>query len=123
MRYRSRRSIRHDLRAGKPSARHDVTTSSRPSAYVGKEGRQPKSRRKRAFDVEKEELKRRGPHRPRKNPASPPGMRRGGGGTTPRGPSPPEPGPGDSPPAPGGPTPGLRALPRAGEPAAGAGRV
>src|SRR2546422_8847402 len=35
MRYRSRRSIRHDLPSGKPSARHDVTTSSRPSATVG----------------------------------------------------------------------------------------
>src|SRR5256885_9786848 len=88
MRYRSRRSIRHALRAGKPSARHDVTTSSRPSAYVGKEGRQPKSRRKRAFDVEKEELKRRVPYPSTKLPARHPRTPRGGGGITPPGPLP-----------------------------------
>src|SRR2546421_6923845 len=82
MKYRARLSTRDDRGAEKPWARHDVTTSSRPSAYVGKEGRQPKSRRKRAFDVEKEELKRRVPYRPRNTRASHRGMRRGGRAST-----------------------------------------
>src|SRR5256884_5086096 len=110
MRYRSRRPIRHDPRAENPSARHDVTTSSRPSAYVGKEGRQPKSRRKRAFDVEKEELKRRVPHRPRNTPPSHPGMRRGGGAPPPRAPSPPHPAPRARRPSARGPPTALRVV-------------
>src|SRR5947208_9599011 len=77
-RYRSRRSIPHDLRDGKPSARHDFTTSFRPSSYVGKEGRHPKSRRNRAFEVENEEVNSRVPYRPRNIRASHRGIRRGG---------------------------------------------
>src|SRR5207247_11386500 len=77
-RYRSRRSIPHDLRDGKPSARHDFTTSSRPSSYVGKEGRHPKSRRNRAFEVENEEVNSRVPYRPRNIRASHRDIRRGG---------------------------------------------
>src|SRR2546422_3185839 len=119
MRYRSRRSIRHALRAGKPSARHDVTTSSRPSAYVGKEGRQPKSRRKRAFDVEKEELKRRGPDRATNIPASHPRTRRGGAGLPPPGHPPPKPGRGARRTAAKGAPPGRRAVPGRPPPARG----
>src|SRR3989449_5957105 len=111
MRYRSRRSIRHALRAGKPSARHDVTTSSRPSAYVGKEGRQPKSRRKRAFDVKKEELKRRGPYRPKTMSPSHPRIRRGGGAPRRRAHSPPKSARGARPTSTVWPKPGFWAFP------------